>query len=408
MVKETKFYELLGVPPTADEDTLKRAYRKLALKYHPDKNKEPGAQEKFKEISVAYEVLSDPEKRKRYDQYGEKGIDNEMQGMDPSDIFSHFFGGGRRPRGEPKPKDIVHELPIALEAFYTGKVSKLAITRDRFCASCGGRGTNKEGVEGTCRPCGGRGVQMVTRQLGPMFMQQMQVQCSTCNGSGFACRPEDRCKGCGGKQVVKEKKVFEVHIDKGAKRGDHVTFTGEGDQIAGVRLAGDIIIVFDQKPHDRFQRKGSHLLMDKTISLVQALTGFQLVVEHLDGRKLLIQPPAGVVLDPDHLWAVDREGMPVPGTGGIEKGQLVIQFKVQYPKSVTEKEATALRSVFGSPSKPKPNPDYEECFLAPTMVDLNKGAKEGSRRGSGMPFFATDDEDDDDGPRGQTATCAQQ
>jgi DnaJ family protein A protein 2 len=406
MVKETKLYDLLGVPPTADEETLKRSYRKLALKYHPDKNQEEGAQEKFKEISVAYEVLSDPEKRKRYDQFGEKGIDNDMQGMDPSDIFSQFFGGGGRGRrgGEPKPKDIVHELPVPLEAFYTGKVSKLAVNRDRFCAQCSGRGTNKEGVEGTCKTCNGRGVQMITRQLGPMFVQQMQVQCSNCNGRGFACKPEDRCKGCDGKQVIKDKKVFEVHIEKGMKRGDHVTFTGEGDQVAGVKLAGDIIIVFDQKPHERFTRKGAHLFMEKKITLCEALTGFQFVVEHLDGRKLLVQPPPGVVLDPSNLWAIDREGMPIAGTGGVEKGQLVIKFLVEYPKTLNEKEITALRSVFGKPALPPANPDYEECFLAPTTVDPNK--KESGRGRGG------DDDDDDDGPRGaggpQQASCQQQ
>eukprot|EP00759_Apiculatamorpha_spiralis_P008084 PhF_6_TR15061/c3_g1_i1/m.23666 len=403
MVKETKFYDLLGVPPTADEDTLKRAYRKLALKYHPDKNTEPGAQDKFKEISVAYEVLSDADKRKRYDQFGEKGVDNEMAGVDPTDIFAQFFGGGgRRNRGEPKPKDIVHELPVPLEAFYTGKVSKLAVTRDRFCSQCSGRGTNKEGVEGTCRQCSGRGVQMVTRQLGPMFVQQMQVQCSNCNGRGFACKPEDRCKGCDGKQVIKDKKIFEVHIEKGMKRGDHVSFPGEGDQIAGVRLAGDILIVFDQKPHDRFTRKGPHLMMEKTITLAEALTGFQFVVEHLDGRKLLVQTPPGVVLDPDHLWAVDREGMPVAGTGGVEKGQLIIKFKIDFPKSFNAKEIAGIQAVLGVPPKPADNADYEECFLAPTTIDLKE-----QNKAQGQRVFG--DDDDDDVPRGaQQASCQQQ
>eukprot|EP00760_Papus_ankaliazontas_P039547 PhM_4_TR9633/c1_g1_i1/m.64339/K09503/DNAJA2; DnaJ homolog subfamily A member 2 len=404
MVKETKFYDLLGVDPTADEDAIKRAYRKLALKYHPDKN--PGdaaAAEKFKELSVAYEILSDADKRKRYDQFGEKGIDNDMQGMDPTDIFSHFFGGGRRPRGEPKPKDIVHELPVALEAFYMGKVAKLAVTRDRFCSTCSGRGTNKEGVEATCRQCNGRGVQLVTRQLGPMFVQQMQVQCSNCNGRGSAVKPEDRCKGCDGKQVIKDKKVFEVSIEKGMKRGDHVSFQGEGDQVPGVRLAGDIIIVFDQKPHDRFQRKGSHLYFEKKISLVEALTGFKFELEHLDGRKLLVQTPPGVVLDPDHLWAIDREGMPVANTGGIEKGQMVIKFTVEYPKTLDEKQCAQLHAVFGKPQLPAANPDHEEAFLAPTTVDLN--AKQGAG-GRGAQVF---DDDDDDVPRGaQTASCAHQ
>mmetsp|Transcript_6707 Transcript_6707/g.10155 ORF Transcript_6707/g.10155 Transcript_6707/m.10155 type:complete len:406 (-) Transcript_6707:105-1322(-) len=405
MVAEKKFYDLLGVSPTADEDTLKRAYRKLALKYHPDKNKEAGAQEKFKEISVAYEVLSDPEKRKRYDQYGEKGVDNEMQGMDASDIFSHFFGGGRRQRGEPKPKDIVHELPVSLEAFYTGKVTKLAITRDRFCSKCDGRGTNKPGVDATCKDCHGAGIQNVTRQLGPMFVQQMQIQCPRCNGKGTACKPEDRCKGCDGRQVLKEKKVFEVHIDKGATKGDHVTFANEGDQIAGVKLSGDIIIVFDEKPHPVFRRHGSHLVIERTITLAEALTGVDIVIDHLDGRKLHIHPSAGSVVDPSHLWAVDREGMPVAGTGGIEKGQLILRIQVSYPKSFNEQQIADLRKVLGTPKKPEVAASAEECIMVPTSIDINQRKKD-QRRAGGFHFMNVDDDDDQGGPR--TASCAQQ
>ena len=405
MVKETKFYDLLGVQPGVDEDALKRAYRKLALKYHPDKNKEEGAQEKFKEISVAYEVLSDPEKRKRYDAYGEKGVDDEMQGMDASDIFSHFFGGGRRQRGEPKPKDIVHELPVPLEAFYTGKVSKLAITRDRFCGKCDGRGTNKPGVDATCRDCHGSGVQNVTRQLGPMFVQQMQIQCPRCNGRGVACKPEDRCKGCDGKQVIKEKKIFEVHIDKGAKKGDHVTFTGEGDQIAGVRLSGDIIIVFDQKPHPLFHRNGSHLIIERSISLSEALTGCQIVIDHLDGRKLLLKAAPGAVIDPAFLWAVDREGMPVPGTGGVEKGQLIVKVKVDFPRNVSAQQSEALRTILGAPPTPAGAASAEECFMVPTKMDIREESQQRRARG-GFHFVDADEADMHGGP--QTASCAQQ
>lgn len=182
MVKETKFYDLLGVPPTASEDDIKRAYRKLALKYHPDKNKDEGAQEKFKELSVAYDALSDADKRKKYDQFGEKGLSGDG-GVDPSDIFASFFGGGR-PRGEPKPKDIVHEHPVQLESFYNGKIVKLAINRDRLCETCNGTGANRPGVEATCRECNGRGVQLITRQVGPGFIQQMQVACRALRWEG--------------------------------------------------------------------------------------------------------------------------------------------------------------------------------------------------------------------------------
>jgi len=397
MVKETKFYDLLGVTPDASADDIKRSYKKMALKYHPDKNKDPSAQETFKALSVAYEVLSDDEKRKRYDQYGEKGVDQESMGADASDVFSSLFGGGRRPRGEPKPKDIVHELPVTLEQFYNGRTAKLAILRDRLCAQCNGRGSNKPGVDAKCGECSGRGVQLVTRQLGPGFIQQMQVPCRTCNGKGSNLRPEDRCTSCNGEQVVKDKKVFEVVVEKGSKRGDFVTFTGEGDQVPGVRLSGDIIIIFDQKPHAVFTRKGNHLLMERTISLAEALTGFRIDVEHLDGRHLDVTLPACSVLDPEKIYEVSREGMPVPKTGGVERGALLIKFKVKYPESVAESDLTQLRKILGNPPIQEPSPDAEHCQLRASTIDPHAEIK--------------NDDDDDEAPRGgggRTATCAQQ
>lgn len=390
MPKETKFYDLLGVAPTASSEEIKRAYKKMALKYHPDKNKEPGAQEKFKEISVAYEALSDDEKRKRYDQFGEKGVDQEHM-TDPTDIFSAMFGGGGRRRGEPKPKDIVHELPVALEHFYNGKSVKLAITRDRLCVACNGKGSKKPGVEARCSDCQGRGVKMVVRQLGPGFIQQMQITCPTCNGKGSNIKPEDRCTGCNGEQIIKEKKIFEVHVDKGMKRGDHVTFVGEGDQMPDVKLSGDIIIVLDQKEHPEFTRKGNHLYVEKTISLVEALTGFKRVITHLDGRSLVISPPEGAVLDPEYIYSVDREGMPVKGTGGVERGNLIIKFKVRFPETITEADAKKLRQVLGEPQAEAVPKDHDVGTLVRSNIDLTKAQ-------AGRPG-AQDDDDDDDEPR---------
>lgn len=402
MPKETKFYDLLGVATSASPDEIKRAYKKLALKYHPDKNKDADAQDKFKEISVAYEVLSDEEKKKRYDQFGEKGVDQETSGMDPSDIFSSLFGGGRRPRGEPKPKDIIHELHQSMENLYNGKTVKLAINRDRLCSVCTGSGTNKPGMDIKCKTCGGRGAVMMTKQIGPGFIQQMQVACPACKGSGTTVKPEDRCAGCLGERTVKDKKIFEVNIEKGMKKGDFVTFSGEGDQVPGVRLSGDIIILIDQKPHDVFSRKGNHLLVERVISLSEALTGVRIVLQHLDGRSLLVTTAPGVVVDPDHLWCINREGMPVKGTGGSERGNLIFKFKVKYPTTLAELECTKIRQILGAPQEPTVPAEHDECLLQVTNIDLN--SKEAQ---------ATGDDDDDErpqaGPGGaRAATCAQQ
>jgi DnaJ family protein A protein 2 len=358
----------------------------MAIKYHPDKNKEPGAEETFKQISVAYETLSDEDKRKRYDQFGEKGVDQEHMG-DPSDIFSSLFGGGRR-RGEPKPKDIVHELPVDLAHFYNGKVVKLAVTRDRLCGGCNGRGSKKEGVSARCTDCGGRGVKMIVRQFGPGMIQQMQTTCPTCQGKGTSIKAEDRCTTCNGEQVTKEKKIFEVNVDKGMKRGDHVTFVGEGDQIPDIKLSGDIIIVLDQKPHPEFTRKGNHLYVEKTVSLVEALTGFKRVVTHLDGRSLVIEPAEGAVLDPAFLYAVDREGMPVKNTGGVERGHLIVKFNVKFPERIELADAKKLRQILGEPAAVSVPENADVGTLVKSAIDLEKEQRK-----------AEDDDDDDENPR---------
>jgi DnaJ family protein A protein 2 len=255
-------------------------------------------------------------------------------------------------------------------------------------------------VDARCRDCNGRGVQVITRQMGN-FIQQMQAPCSNCKGKGSSLKPEDRCKKCNGEQILKEKKIFEVNIEKGMKKGDFVAFRGDGDQVPGVRLSGDIIIVLDQKHHALFTRKGDHLYMEQTISLAQALTGFTLNVTHLDGRTLSIRPPHNTCVDPDHLWSISREGMPVAKTGGSERGMLVIKFKVQFPQTLSDDDSRELRKVLGVPPNPASPPDAEEVYLSKTQIDLNA---EQSRHAQ--------NEDEDDEPRarggGRTTQCAAQ
>lgn len=217
MVKETKFYDLLGVSPTASEADLKKAYRKLALKYHPDKN--PDAGDKFKEISHAYDVLSgmsaqspkcttlngiylDAQKRETYDRFGEEGLNGQGMGggMNPEDLFASFFGGnffggggGRRgPSGPRRGKDMAHELRVSLEDLYKGKTTKLALSKSVVCSACEGKG-GKEGAVKTCDGCGGNGVRISLRQMGPMI-QQVQQTCPECRGEGEIIREKDRCK----------------------------------------------------------------------------------------------------------------------------------------------------------------------------------------------------------------------
>lgn len=412
MVKEMEYYELLGVAADASDADIKRAYRKLALKYHPDKN--PGnneAAEMFKNIGHAYEVLSDEEKRKVYDQYGKRGLEEGGGGggfHDASDIFSMFFGGGRRERGEPKPKDIVHELTVSLEDMYNGKTKKIAVTRDRLCTGCEGRGVKAGAQKNPCRNCNGRGVQIRMQQLFPGMVQQVQVRCQACAGEGMQVKPSDLCPGCSGKSIIKERKVLEVVIEIGSKSGDHKRFTGEGDQNPSMKLAGDVLIFIKQKPHDLFRRVGSHLLINHPITLQEALCGFELPVEHLDRRMLLIKVPAGQVIDPNFAWTISREGMPVPGTGGVERGNLTIHFDVQFPPSLPQDQIDAIAEALEAPKDHPRIAGGQKVSLA----DYVAKPKKQSQRQRKMQMMH-DDDDDDEGPHmggggGGGVQCQQQ
>jgi len=273
-VDTERFYKLLEVNKNASNAEIKKAYRKLAIKHHPDKGGDP---ETFKEISRAYEVLADADKRQKYDQYGEEGLDGEGGG-DASDIFDMFFGGGGGRRGgnaKKKGKNLVHPLDVTLEQLYTGFTKKMAITRDIIDPAVGVT---------TCRSCDGQGVKIQVVRMGT-YMQQLQSACDACQGQGKSF------------VVKKERKILEVFIDKGAPDGHKIQFRGEADEKPGYET-GDVVFVVNEKEHPVFTRKGADLYINKEITLLEALTGFEIEVTHLDGRKLLIKTPEGAIIKP--------------------------------------------------------------------------------------------------------------
>lgn len=238
--------------------------------------------------------------RIRYDRSGEAGLNEQggMGGMNPEDLFSQLFGGGGGgffggpggggrggPSGPRKGKDLVHRIAVSLEDLYKGKTTKLALNKTVICAKCDGKG-GKAGAVRQCGACQGRGVKVMLRQLGPM-LQQIQQPCNECEGKGEVINPKDRCKTCNGKKVNNERKLLEVHIDKGMRNGQTITFQQAADEAPGV-ITGDVVIVIEEKPHDVFKREGNDLFTDVEIDLLTALAGGHFSLQHLDDHALRV------------------------------------------------------------------------------------------------------------------------
>merc|ERR1719359_2690309 len=276
-VDTTKFYKLLEVDKDASEPEIKKAYRKMAIQHHPDKGGDP---EKFKEITRAYEVLSDSDKRSKYDRGGEDALDGDGGG-DPSDIFEAFFGGGGRRgsgmggRKRQKTKDVSQPLKVTLEQLYNGQTKKMAITRQVI--------DKKRGVQ-ECSDCGGRGVKVEVVRMGPMI-QQMQSACRACDGQGKSFKTKQ------------DREVLEVHIQKGSPDNHKVVFREMADEHPDADT-GDVVFVLKEQPHADFKRRGADLFIERKISLVEALCGFEIEVKHLDGRTLLIKTSPGEIVKP--------------------------------------------------------------------------------------------------------------
>lgn len=234
------------------------------------------------------------------------------------------------------------------------------------------------------------------------MMQQMQSVCRDCGGEGEVCREEDKCKTCSGKRTTNETKILEVHIDKGMKNGEKILFRGEGDQVPGVE-AGDIVIVLDQKAHDTFERQGIDLYVTKKISLTESLCGFTMLLNHLDGRSLVIKNNPGEVIVPGSLKGVKNEGMPIH-RNPFEKGNLFIKFDVQFPESqfVPSPKLTELEKLL----PPRPDPPVinmsDEHVEEVTLMDYEPSMRNGhsSRSGAGGRQEPSDDDDDEGGQPG--------
>lgn len=343
-IDTNSYYELLGVNKDSDQTTIKKAYRRLAMKWHPDKNtkNKETAEKKFKEISTAYSVLSDPDKRQKYDQFGEEGVKHfGNESNNTSDIFENIFGFGDMKKSQ-KPKPIIEVIELTLDEFYNGKNIEVNVGKKVMVDTYGNisnRGTYK------CLKCDGKGHQNILRQLGPSMMQQMQVACEDCKSKGYKIEDGYTFK------TVTEKLTFKVKA--GTKDETQIPFEGKGDYSFELEKFGDIVVVLKEKPHPTFKRNGLDLIYKKNIDVIDALTGVHFTISHLDGRKLNIHTED--ILKPNTVKIVKYEGMVDPNNK-VLKGHLHIVFDVKFPDSITDDQRVKLRKLF---NKKTLQPEYD-------------------------------------------------
>ncbi|MBA0808831.1 hypothetical protein Gohar_024540, partial [Gossypium harknessii] len=310
---------------------------------------------------------------------------------------------------------------VSLEDLYNGTSKKLSLSRNIICSKCKGKGS-KSGASMKCSGCQGSGMKVSIRHLGPSMIQQMQHPCNDCKGTGETINDKDRCPQCKGEKVVQEKKVLEVNVEKGMQNGQKITFPGEADE-APDTVTGDIVFVLQQKDHPKFKRKGDDLFVEHTLTLTEALCGFQFILTHLDGRQLLIKTHPGEVVKPvvlmaiirlqmnpvhvfvDQFKAINDEGMPMYQRPFM-RGKLYIHFTVDFPDSLAPEQCKALEAVLPPRTSVQlTDMELDECEET-TLYDVN--IEEEMRRKQTQAAQEAYEEDDDMHGGAQRVQCAQQ
>lgn len=364
-------YEVLGVSKDASADEIKRAYRKLSKKYHPDLNHEAGAEEKFKEVNDAYEILSDPQKKAQYDQFGSTGAQGGFGGAGQGfggfdggfgggfeDIFSSFFGGGAtasRSRNVPRQgRDLQYEMDLTFEEAIFGKTTEIEYTREEECDTCGGSGAKPGTSPVTCTHCGGRGFVQVERQT-PLGRIMTQQECEYCNGTGKEIK--EKCTTCHGTGHLKKKHAVEVKVPAGVEDGNQMRLQGQGEAGFNGGPYGDLFIVFNVAPSDTFKRDGSEIYLDQPISFVQAALGAEIPVKTVHG-DVKLKIPAGT-----QTGTIFRlRGKGAPRLHGNGNGDEKVTVKVQTPKNLNKQQKIALKA-FAEASGEDASEENEGNFL---------------------------------------------
>lgn len=374
MTTKRDYYEILGVSKNASKDEIKKAYRKQALKFHPDKN--PGnksAEDKFKEAAEAYEVLSNDEKKARYDRYGHAGMGNSGhsyggQGMTVEDIFSSFgdifgeafggfggFGGGRQGRRVSKGSNLRVKVKLSLSEIASGTEKKIKVTKYSICDTCDGTGAADSKSFSNCSTCHGSGhVTRVTNTL----LGQMQTSsvCPSCGGDGKIITK--KCQSCYGEGIVEKEEIIKINIPAGVGKGMQMTVGGKGNAPRRGGVNGDLLVVIDEEEHEDLIREGNDLIYNLFISIPDAITGTQVEVPTVDGNvKIKIEPGT----QPGRILRLRGKGL--PEVNGYGRGDLLVNVNVWIPKSLSREDLKIIEKFKESESfVPKPDKNDKGLF----------------------------------------------
>ncbi|TKC08337.1 molecular chaperone DnaJ [Pedobacter polaris] len=378
------FYDILGVTKSASAEEIKKAYRKLAIKYHPDKNPDDkAAEDKFKEAAEAYEVLSNPEKKQRYDQYGHAGVGGAAGGgggyggggMNMEDIFSQFgdifgggggspfdsfFGGGGQSRGGggrrvAKGSNLRIKVKLTLEEIANGAEKKIKVNKQITCKTCDGSGAKDKGSVSTCKTCGGSGaVRRVTNTI--LGQMQTTATCPTCHGSGQQITA--KCGACHGEGTVRGEETITINIPAGVSEGMQLSMAGKGNAAPNGGVPGDLIILIEELPHDTLKREGNNIVYDLHVSIVDAALGYSAEVPTIDG-KAKIKIEAGT--QSGKLLRLKGKG--IPEVNSYHRGDQIIHVNIWTPKVLNAEERAILEKLKDSPNfKPQPGKNDKSFF----------------------------------------------
>lgn len=363
MAQKRDYYEVLEVSRSASDEEIKKAYRKIAIKYHPDRN--PGdakAEEKFKEAAEAYDVLHDPEKRRSYDQFGFDGPQGGFGGfgggggMNMDDIFSMFgdifgghsgfggfggfsSGGGRSQRPQYRGADLRLTVKLTLQEVATGVTKKFKVRKDVTCDHCHGTGAEGGSRAETCPTCQGSGVTVKTVRT-MLGMMQTQMACPTCHGEGTVIK--NKCPHCGGEGVTKGEEVVEIQISAGVAEGMVVNVPNKGNAGKHNGVPGDIQVLIKEEPNDTFVRDGQDIIYNLLLDFPTAVLGGEKSIPTIDGKSVTINIEPGT--QPGKTLRLRHKGIPAIQGYGSGIGDLVVHISVYVPKELTKDERKAVES----------------------------------------------------------------